>query len=116
MLLCDGCDKGFHQGCLQPRLECVPEGDWFCAACAPGAGRLPPPPRETKAPEAAGKGGSSGSDDDDSGSDFVIELEEVDEEVRRPSLRIPTLSTLARPATGALPLMYTRDHYAYTFP
>eukprot|EP00873_Tetraselmis_striata_P036348 jgi/Tetstr1/456612/TSEL_043315.t1 len=81
MLLCDGCDKGFHQGCLQPRLECVPEGDWFCAACAPGAGRLPPPPRETKAPEAAGKGGSSGSDDDDSGSDFVIELEEVDEEV-----------------------------------
>ena len=33
MLLCDSCDAGFHTSCLSPKLETVPEGDWFCAAC-----------------------------------------------------------------------------------
>ena len=33
ILLCDGCDKMFHQHCLDPPLEYVPEGDWFCDTC-----------------------------------------------------------------------------------
>ena len=33
MLLCDGCDAGFHIYCLNPPLERVPECDWFCDAC-----------------------------------------------------------------------------------
>ena len=34
MLLCDGCDKGFHIYCLaRPMLE-VPDGDWFCPRCS----------------------------------------------------------------------------------
>ena len=32
-LMCDGCDKLFHQFCLDPPLKKVPEGDWFCDAC-----------------------------------------------------------------------------------
>nr|XP_023012736.1 serine/arginine repetitive matrix protein 2 isoform X1 [Leptinotarsa decemlineata] len=33
MLLCDGCDLGFHLYCLTPPLEEVPTGQWFCNEC-----------------------------------------------------------------------------------
>jgi len=33
MLLCDGCNLGFHMKCLIPQLENIPEGDWFCLSC-----------------------------------------------------------------------------------
>ena len=33
MLLCDACDAGYHMKCLQPPLEEVPLGDWFCRQC-----------------------------------------------------------------------------------
>ena len=35
MLLCDGCDHGYHTYCLKPPLQLVPEGDWFCRDCCP---------------------------------------------------------------------------------
>ena len=35
MLLCDTCNKGFHIGCLQPKLPAVPDGDWLCPRCRP---------------------------------------------------------------------------------
>ena len=34
LLLCDSCDRGTHTYCCRPRLDGIPEGDWFCAACA----------------------------------------------------------------------------------
>ena len=33
MLLCDGCDDGYHLGCLNPPLRRIPRGDWFCKRC-----------------------------------------------------------------------------------
>ena len=34
MLLCDGCTSGaYHIDCLTPKLDAIPEGDWFCPAC-----------------------------------------------------------------------------------
>uniref|UniRef100_A0A1L8DFH9 Putative splicing factor arginine/serine-rich 19 n=1 Tax=Nyssomyia neivai TaxID=330878 RepID=A0A1L8DFH9_9DIPT len=33
MLLCDSCNNGYHMHCLDPPLEQVPDGDWFCATC-----------------------------------------------------------------------------------
>jgi origin recognition complex subunit 1 len=34
LVLCDGCDSGFHLKCCKPALRRVPKGDWFCgAAC-----------------------------------------------------------------------------------
>mmetsp|Transcript_5803 Transcript_5803/g.14747 ORF Transcript_5803/g.14747 Transcript_5803/m.14747 type:complete len:423 (-) Transcript_5803:484-1752(-) len=33
ILLCDGCDAGFHMACLTPPLLQVPSGDWFCSFC-----------------------------------------------------------------------------------
>ena len=32
-LLCDRCDDAYHLTCLDPPLDAVPEGDWFCAPC-----------------------------------------------------------------------------------
>ena len=34
LLLCDGCDLGYHLECLDPPLASVPRGDWFCVDCA----------------------------------------------------------------------------------
>ena len=39
MLLCDGCDRGFHTACVG--LAGVPAGDWFCTACAGGHSLAP---------------------------------------------------------------------------
>lgn len=33
MLLCDGCDAGYHMGCLDPPLTEIPEGSWYCDNC-----------------------------------------------------------------------------------
>ncbi|KAH7102961.1 PLU-1-like protein-domain-containing protein [Auriculariales sp. MPI-PUGE-AT-0066] len=38
MLLCDGCDSGFHTYCLDPPLPTVPKGQWFCSKCLFGTG------------------------------------------------------------------------------
>ncbi|XP_054580773.1 PHD and RING finger domain-containing protein 1 isoform X1 [Eptesicus fuscus] len=42
LLLCDGCDAGYHMECLDPPLQEVPVDEWFCPGCAsPGAAALP---------------------------------------------------------------------------
>jgi hypothetical protein len=28
LLLCDGCDKGYHTYCFKPKMENIPDGDW----------------------------------------------------------------------------------------
>ncbi len=33
LLVCDGCDRLYHKECLDPPLEHVPEGFWFCPNC-----------------------------------------------------------------------------------
>ncbi|KYO41545.1 PHD and RING finger domain-containing protein 1 [Alligator mississippiensis] len=38
LLLCDGCDAGYHMECLNPPLGAVPVDEWFCPACAPADG------------------------------------------------------------------------------
>lgn len=34
LLLCDGCQKGWHCHCLEPPLSAVPADAWFCSRCA----------------------------------------------------------------------------------
>ncbi|KAF9060521.1 RCC1/BLIP-II [Rhodocollybia butyracea] len=38
-LECDKCDSPYHLGCLNPPLDAVPPGEWFCPNCSrnPGA-------------------------------------------------------------------------------
>eukprot|EP00976_Prorocentrum_cordatum_P113152 1195657-Prorocentrum_minimum.AAC.2 len=33
MLLCDGCDRGFHMYCLPNPVTEIPEDNWYCPAC-----------------------------------------------------------------------------------
>jgi hypothetical protein len=33
LLLCDGCDKGYHIFCLDPQLPRIPDDEWLCPDC-----------------------------------------------------------------------------------
>lgn len=33
MLLCDSCNYGTHLYCLKPKLDTIPQGQWFCYKC-----------------------------------------------------------------------------------
>ncbi|XP_065911054.1 uncharacterized protein [Dysidea avara] len=35
LLLCDGCDRGYHTYCLSPPLPEIPDGSWYCSRCLP---------------------------------------------------------------------------------
>ncbi|KAF7431201.1 hypothetical protein PC9H_006922 [Pleurotus ostreatus] len=49
-LECDKCDGPYHLKCLDPPLESVPDGEWFCPECIddPGAPMVPHPQRKAK--------------------------------------------------------------------
>ncbi|TPX70142.1 hypothetical protein SpCBS45565_g01901 [Spizellomyces sp. 'palustris'] len=33
MLLCDGCNRGYHLYCFDPPMSAIPNTDWFCPDC-----------------------------------------------------------------------------------
>jgi len=38
ILLCDGCDRGYHMYCLDPPLTSIPRTEWYCVKCLTAAG------------------------------------------------------------------------------
>ena len=36
MLICDGCETGWHMQCLEPPMTEVPDDTWFCPVCVAG--------------------------------------------------------------------------------
>jgi hypothetical protein len=42
MIICDGCDIGYHIYCVTPLLSTIPEGDWHCTGCACTTLTVPP--------------------------------------------------------------------------
>lgn len=48
LMLCDGCDRGFHIFCLRPILPRVPAGDWFCPSCRSPAAAASPVAKKPK--------------------------------------------------------------------
>lgn len=50
MLLCDGCDRGYHMFCLNPPLNEIPEGEWNCPQCE---GAPAPPPLKVDLPHSS---------------------------------------------------------------
>ncbi|KAK6347123.1 hypothetical protein TWF696_007202 [Orbilia brochopaga] len=40
LLLCDGCDHGYHTYCLDPPVKAIPERDWYCNRCLVGTGEF----------------------------------------------------------------------------
>ncbi|XP_020835074.1 PHD and RING finger domain-containing protein 1 isoform X2 [Phascolarctos cinereus] len=49
LLLCDGCDAGYHMECLNPSLSEVPVDEWFCPECIATAAPAVPPAAATDA-------------------------------------------------------------------
>lgn len=41
MILCDGCNNGFHIYCLKPPLSHIPDDDWYCPNCKPKPQKVP---------------------------------------------------------------------------
>lgn len=39
LLLCDGCNRGYHMYCLNPPLSSVPKSDWYCLHCLTAIGK-----------------------------------------------------------------------------
>ena len=40
IILCDGCDAGWHFDCLTPPLPRIPAGEWHCPHCLAGVGQV----------------------------------------------------------------------------
>jgi len=90
MLVCDGCERGYHMGCLYPPLNKVPDGDWFCDACK-RTNKCPEvidvddsndeeesnekPPKQNKDEEAAGLSTAMEVDDDKEGNSEKSNIE-----------------------------------------
>jgi len=43
MVLCDACNAGYHTTCMEPPLDAVPDGDFFCPDCAEAHANAEPP-------------------------------------------------------------------------
>ncbi|XP_064644828.1 bromodomain adjacent to zinc finger domain protein 2B-like isoform X4 [Lineus longissimus] len=41
LLLCDGCDKGYHTYCFKPKMDNIPDGEWYCFECVTKATGCP---------------------------------------------------------------------------
>uniref|UniRef100_A0A3B3SQD7 Bromodomain adjacent to zinc finger domain 2B n=1 Tax=Paramormyrops kingsleyae TaxID=1676925 RepID=A0A3B3SQD7_9TELE len=58
LLLCDGCDKGWHTYCHRPKITSIPEGDWFCPTCISKASDQSPKNKKLLSKGGASSGGS----------------------------------------------------------
>ena len=87
MLLCDGCDKGYHCQCLNPPLQNIPEGEWYCTPCA-RARNLANSERKKRRNEASASALYESDDEDEF---------EVKNEPSRPSLARTRSNTARRP-------------------
>ncbi|KAL8810700.1 MAG: hypothetical protein Q9200_002378 [Gallowayella weberi] len=45
LLCCDGCTRAYHFTCIDPPKDSLPDGEWYCQACASQPG---PPPAPTR--------------------------------------------------------------------
>lgn len=71
MLLCDQCNRGHHIYCLQPSLDAIPNGEWFCPECCPKFRPQSPKKKKTKVYSESDYDSSDGDQsdsDEDSGS------------------------------------------------
>lgn len=61
LLLCDGCDKGCHTYCHKPKINAIPEGDWYCPACISKASSQSPKNKKPQSRvQSSGGGRKSG--------------------------------------------------------
>ncbi|KAJ3554151.1 hypothetical protein NP233_g12482 [Leucocoprinus birnbaumii] len=44
ILFCDRCDRGWHGNCMQPPIDVIPEGEWYCPPCQETLAAVSPTP------------------------------------------------------------------------
>ncbi|XP_017337202.2 bromodomain adjacent to zinc finger domain protein 2B isoform X12 [Ictalurus punctatus] len=62
LLLCDGCDKGCHTYCHKPKINAIPEGDWYCPACISKASNQSPKNKKPQSRVQSSGGGKKSSE------------------------------------------------------
>ena len=73
ILLCDGCDRGWHLYCLVPKKRSIPKNDWFCTGCKE-AKENPLPAVEEQAPKSPAKVEYSESAGEQVTHDTMVEI------------------------------------------
>lgn len=48
LICCDGCTKVYHAYCHKPKLDKLPDGDWYCMVCCQTKKAAAKPPKEKK--------------------------------------------------------------------
>ncbi|KAL5110597.1 Tyrosine-protein kinase BAZ1B [Taenia crassiceps] len=102
LLLCDGCNSGFHLYCLRPPLHSIPSGDWFCVSCKPPSCSATSQQRRSRreALEASdSEEGRSSATESDEQSPSSREEGEGDVSLRRRQQRSPRSRLRCRPST-----------------
>ncbi|KAI5621075.1 bromodomain adjacent to zinc finger domain protein 2B-like isoform X2, partial [Silurus asotus] len=125
LLLCDGCDKGCHTYCHNPKITTIPEGDWFCPACIAKANDSP---QKSKKQSSRNSGGGEklsgakrskkacvtgeGSENDTGSSSASSTPKKVGKEARKRKLEenISTSTTKQESATQLKNPKTTRDN------
>ena len=81
MLLCDGCDRGFHIACLSPPLTALPaeEEEWRCPRCVDGTAEEEAADEAmdvADGEDAAGGGGDDEEEEEEEEEEEVVVLDE----------------------------------------
>lgn len=103
LLLCDGCNSGFHLYCLRPPLHSIPSGDWFCVSCKPPScsgtnSHQRRNRREALEASDSEEARSSATDSDEESSSSGEREEERDASLRRRQQRSPRSRLRCRPS------------------
>ncbi|CAG0919557.1 unnamed protein product [Notodromas monacha] len=79
LLLCDGCNIGYHTTCLKPKLKSIPRGDWFCPLCKPVQPEAPqarrPPRRRAFSETSDSEIEQSEEDEEEENEEMTVEAE-----------------------------------------
>ena len=109
MLLCERCDRGYHLGCLSPKLNAIPEDDWYCPKCpkCPSSKLHPSPKAKAKAAKPVV------ADESDADTDDFQPVPR--QTTARPTARQASIRSELIPCTGAHMSNWTHLS-AFTYP
>ncbi|RUS31163.1 regulator of chromosome condensation 1/beta-lactamase-inhibitor protein II [Jimgerdemannia flammicorona] len=94
ILLCDKCDAPQHMYCANPKLESIPEGDWFCDACHRPAPAKAQSEEVEESPMAEGSSSNGAAEDSPTG-------EEESKTKKRGRPKVPDTEAGAKASTKA---------------
>ncbi|KAI8845970.1 hypothetical protein BJ741DRAFT_659017 [Chytriomyces cf. hyalinus JEL632] len=100
ILLCDCCDEGTHTYCSTPKLDKIPDDDWFCSDECKLKGKSAPPIQKKKARVELGSDGEESDFDMGGMADEASSEDEFEEDAADDSVQ----SLLQRSSSSSTPL------------